>query len=546
MTSKPKILLVDDKIQNLITLEALLGDFDIDFIRAVSGNEALALSLEHDFALAIIDIQMPEMDGYETVKLMRQVKRTKNLPIIYVSAIYKEEFHVVKGIEAGAVDFIVKPILPEILKGKVKVFLELYKHKVGLEELVYERTAELQRSHQQLLAEKEKAEKATQSKSLFLANMSHEIRTPLHGIIGMTSQLKETPLLPEQKEMIDVIGISTDHLLNLINDILDFTKIESGQIDLESIPFDLHELVRNTRKVFEHNLEQSKISFDIHLSMSVPRFVKGDPVRLSQVLNNLVSNAMKFTENGKISINVRVLEETKDKIKLIFNVKDTGIGIEPEKMDKLFKLFSQGDSSTTRKYGGTGLGLAITRNLCEIMGGEIGVHSEPGKGSDFFFTIMLQTSDENDPGKIHEEKKLQTTDKHWYPEVRILLAEDNPVNQKVVTYHFVKLGCKYDIANNGKEAVDLFQANPYDLILMDISMPVMDGIEATRHIREYEKQNHNSFKTKIVAVTANATKEARDEYTRNEMDGYISKPFKFEDILEWIMKVVPERRIVQK
>ena len=291
-------------------------------------------------------------------------------------------------------------------------------------------------------------------------------------------------------------------------------------------------MISNTRKLFEHILENAGIKFETHVSLSVPKTVRGDKVRLNQVLNNLVSNAIKFTEKGSISVHVRLLEETTEYMKLKFNVKDTGIGIQPDKMDRLFKLFSQGDSSMTRKYGGTGLGLAITKNLCEIMGGEIGVESQPGQGSDFHFSVLLKHAEDSEElPEVQEEKE---SDKIVFPDIKILLAEDNTVNQKVVSYHFSKLGCKFDIANNGAEAVQKFMDQFYDIILMDISMPVMDGLEATRKIREFEKQTQTSSRSRIIAVTANATREAKEEYINNGMDGYISKPFKFEDILRCV------------
>lgn len=541
MNQRPKILIVDDKEQNLVTLEAILGDFEVNFVKALSGNEALALCLEHDFALAIIDIQMPDMDGYETVKLMRRVKRTRNLPIIYVSAIYKEEFHVVKGIEAGAVDFIVKPILPEILKGKVKVFLELYRHRVHLEEIVKQRTEELEQANLQFQHEKEKAEAATNSKSLFLANMSHEIRTPLNGIIGMTNHLKKTPLNDEQTEIVDIISTSGDYLLAIINDILDFSKIESGQLELEEKEIDLFKLIDELVKSFKLRLDSKKVELTHHLSINVPRYVIGDQVRVRQIFINIIGNAIKFTAKGSIRIEGRVLSEEGSMIKLKFNVMDTGIGIPADRTEHIFKLFSQGETNTTRKYGGTGLGLAITKNLCELMNGSIGVKSQPGVGSNFYFCIPFKIGSMPAPPPENTANIIKVPHDPDLKELRVLLAEDNLINQKVASISLKKLGCHFDIASDGNQAVEMYRENHYDAILMDIQMPEMDGLEATRIIRQLEASNNVMHPVTIIAMTANAMTEDQDKYRNEGMDSFIPKPFKPENLAEVLCQVKKRR-----
>lgn len=417
MKENPKILIVDDKLENLIALEKVLNVFDVDFIRTTSGNEALVMTLIYDFALAIVDIQMPEMDGYETVELMRQEEKTKLLPVIFVSAIYTEDFHIVKGIETGAVDFIPKPIVPVILRGKVKVFLDLYIHKTQLEDLVEKRTFELnkinkklkleiaERKKANLIAEEAKAKAlaADKHKSSFLANMSHEIRTPLNGIIGMIEILKKTPLNEKQVEYVDIISFSGACLISIINDILDFSKIESGQIQLEEINFNLHKNIDDTYKLLIHKAQNKNIKFDIKIDPGVPVYIVGDPLRLEQIVINLVNNAIKFTEKGSVTLEVNTISHVGDSIKLMFKIIDTGIGISEQGKKKLFKEFSQADVSTSRKHGGSGLGLSISKNLAKMMKGDIGVISEHGKGSTFWFTAVFYLGEKMDEDK---ERKI--------------------------------------------------------------------------------------------------------------------------------------------
>ncbi|MDO9512247.1 MAG: response regulator [Bacteroidales bacterium] len=520
VTQRPKILIVDDKIENLISLETVLDCFDVEFVRALSGNEALAKAINNDFAIAIIDIQMPDMDGYETVSLMRQISRTKYVPVIFVSAIYKEDFHIIKGIETGAVDFISKPIEPRVLRGKVSVFLDLYMQSQELSRLLREKEI----INEQLHIAKEKAEAATRAKSIFLANMSHEIRTPMNGIIGMGDLLSQTALTEEQKDYLDTIIISSNSLLGIINDILDFSKIESNQVELENIPFKLNEPLTELIKLLSVKATENKVEMVLDIDESIPLGLKGDPTRLKQILLNLMSNALKFTFEGKVILEVNALVMTEGSVKLRFAVTDSGIGISKEGQNKLFKSFSQADSSTTRKYGGTGLGLAISKSLCEMMDGEIGVDSELGKGSTFWFTAVFErfTESKNAVEKNTELFKKPTKS------LNILLAEDNVINQKVAMVTLQKLGHKVQLAKNGLEAVELFTMDKFDSILMDIQMPEMDGYDATIKIRDLEKTKGGHIR--IIAMTANSFEEDRERCFAVGMDSYISKPFKTEDL----------------
>ncbi|HBL75275.1 MAG: hypothetical protein A2W90_22285 [Bacteroidetes bacterium GWF2_42_66] len=511
---KPKILIVDDLIENLISLEAILDGFDIDIIRAFSGEEALKFSMREDFALVILDVQMPGMNGYETLEMMRQRKKTKYLPVIFVSAIHQSDLHIIKGIETGAVDFIPKPIIPDILRGKVRVFLDLYIQRMRLNDLL----EQMEETNLNLKVAKERAEEATRAKTMFLANMSHEIRTPLNGVIGLSKLLQKSEMNDDQQNLVNIITTSGENLLLIINDILDFSKIESGQVQLETINFNLRNLVKNIFQLLQFKANEKGIELCYHISDEIADTFLGDPLRINQILMNLVNNAIKFTHKGKVKLIIELIDQSEQSVRLLFRIVDTGIGISEEGKSLLFKEFSQSESSITRKYGGTGLGLAISQNLVNLMNGEIGIESKIGEGSEFWFRIPLKKS-----GILEDEEKDIAN--HLPKSVSILLAEDNLINQKVAVLTLKQLGFNCDIANNGAEAFKKYVSTRYELVLMDMQMPEVDGLQATRMIREYEQQNFIPHPAYVVALTANNMVEDKQLCFSVGMNNFLCKPF---------------------
>jgi PAS domain S-box-containing protein len=404
---------------------------------------------------------------------------------------------------------------------------ELTRHRDHLEELVKSRTRDLNLA-------KEAAETANIAKSAFLANMSHEIRTPLNAITGMAHLIRRSGITEQQAARLDKLEAAGDHLLEIVNAVLDLSKIEAGKFSLENAPLHAERIISNVVAMIQERAQakQLKVSTEID---PLPARLLGDATRLQQALLNYATNAIKFTEAGSITLRVRLLDETDDKATLRFEVADTGVGIAPEAMARLFQSFEQADNSITRKYGGTGLGLAITRKLARLMGGDAGVESKVGAGSLFWFTVQLDKSfatshdDATTPGEAEMLLKQNHAGR------RILLVEDEPVNREITQVILEAVGLAVWVANDGVEAVQMVAGaagNDYDLILMDMQMPNMDGLEATRRIRQLPSQHF----IPIVAMTGNAFAEDKARCMEAGMNDFLSKPVKPQDLYEIVLK----------
>ncbi|MFD2611816.1 response regulator [Paenibacillus gansuensis] len=678
------ILLVDDQPENLLTLEAVLSEENYNLVKAGSGEEALRYLLKHDFAVIVLDVQMPGMDGFQTAKLIKAREKTKHIPIIFISANSKETNHLFAGYSVGAMDYMVKPFVPQILKSKIEGFVSLYISNKTLQtqtRLLHQKTHELEkmnsellrvtyslskaeaqarvihetsidsmvtfndegrilavnpavetmfgyqgdaligqditrllpflsdmenngvgihgkyivgkltevqpkrmdgstfdaeiqigeaiieearifactisditerkRTERALLQAKERAEIAARAKSEFLAMMSHEIRTPMNGVIGMTDLLLETGLSEEQQEYADIIRRSGDALVAIINDILDISKMESGRMELEEQPFNLKGLIEEALDLFTAKSKEYDLEMIYCVTPDLPAWFSGDTTRLRQILMNLVGNAVKFTERGGVYILVDKIQEDDELMEIRFCVKDTGIGIPPDKVEHLFKPFSQLDSSMTRKYGGTGLGLAICKNLVELMGGRIYVETpEEGQGTMFIFTLLLAPYHNPDVLEFEESKNRDVATEGYEQPVsfqsliaedrlaagsphtdqgsarkRVLVAEDNVINQRLIGCMLGKLEIDMDLAENGAAAVDLALQNRYDLILMDMQMPVMDGLEACRLI-----QSKDENAPPVVAMTANVLDDDKNKCIEAGMQSVLTKPLKIKQL----------------
>jgi signal transduction histidine kinase/HPt (histidine-containing phosphotransfer) domain-containing protein len=546
-----KVLLIDDDEDDYILTRELLsevklGKYALDW--ASSYEEGLMIVTRREHHVCLVDYRLGERSGVQLIREARASGLTT--PMILLTGQGSHDVDV-EATQAGATDYLVKDETPATrLERTIRYAVELNTERSRAEEKLAERKlieVELEQARDAAL-------ESVRLKSEFLANMSHEIRTPMNAIIGMTELVMETEIDTQQRGYIETIGSSAESLLTIINDILDFSKIEAGMLSFETVDFDLRFTVESVLELMAERVRVKELDMALLFHPDVPTKLCGDPTRLQQILTNLVGNAVKFTEQGQVAIKVSKESEGEGRVTIRFDIKDTGIGISENDQKMLFAPFVQADGSMTRRYGGTGLGLAIAKQLVGMMGGAIGITSDPGSGSTFTFTAgfikqagresTAQPADVNlkDVRVVKDRRSVVVSAKmggdkgtekliarHGLNEMqaslnrRILLVEDNEVNQAVAWDQLARLGYKVDVASNGQEALDALSVRSYDVVLMDCGMPLMDGYTATAEIRKREGESEH---TPIIAMTAHAMNGDREKCLAAGMDAYIAKPVK--------------------
>ncbi|MDR3348878.1 MAG: response regulator [Acidaminococcales bacterium] len=509
-----KILAVDDEPVNIQVLSNLLTIRDYSVFKAYSGAEALEMiNGGEKFDIVLLDVMMPKMSGYEVCRRLRERYSLFDLPIVMLTAKNQVQ-DIVLGFQSGANDYIQKPFDKDELLARVRTLLDL-KNAMSA------------------------AMAANKAKSLFLANMSHEIRTPLNAVIGLTHLLLKTPMDSVQRDYTKKMGRSAAALLDIIDEILDFSKADAGAIKLKTVSFDVRQMFNDLASLYQEQNAASGIAFRLELDPSLPPAVVGDPVRLRQIFINLIDNAYKFTEKGSIAVRAAVARQGNGEVTLGFAVADTGIGMGEEQIGNIFSAFNQADNSATRKYGGSGLGLTIARQLAELMGGKITVASKEGAGTTFSFSCAFPLADASQGAPA--AKAADADENALLRGMRVLLVEDNEVNALIATELLAAVGVEVTGAQNGREALerlaDAALANegraPFDLILMDLQMPVMDGYEATKTILGMPRYRD----IPIFALTAHAFDEEKKRCFALGMKGHLTKPIDVENFYRTLREI---------
>jgi signal transduction histidine kinase/HPt (histidine-containing phosphotransfer) domain-containing protein/BarA-like signal transduction histidine kinase len=514
---EPRILLVDDVAENLHLMRAIFEGEGFRVSEAESGEEALSLVASNAPEVALVDLRMPGMDGIGILRAIKSI--APEVQVIMITA-YGEVASAVEAMKRGAEDFLIRPIQRDLLILSVLRALERRHLRAQIEELNRRKLRE-----QELTRMRDAALEVARLKSEFLARMSHEIRTPLNAIVGFTEMLLYAELDGDAHKQVEIILSNCKLLMHLVDDLLDFSKFESGKAVLDDTPFDLAQLLAAISESFAPAVAAKALLLEVSIDAGLPNPLRGDARRLRQVLDNLISNAIKFTNQGRVWLRASRVRSDKGEVVMRFEVQDTGIGIPPEVQGKLFQPFAQADSSTTASYGGTGLGLAISARIVEEMGGVIGVNSEAGKGSTFFFTARFKP--DASPGGA-----LAQTEEHFFVpphrlektgerRMSVLVVEDSESSRALAIVQLSALGYEAEGVENGSKAIEAVARRNYDIVLMDCEMPQKDGYAATMEIRQREASTRH---TVIIAMTAHAFDKVRRRCLAAGMDDYLAKP----------------------
>ena len=513
-----KVLIVDDSKSSRFALRSLLASQNFSIYEAIDGISALKVLQEHeDISIALIDYEMPKMNGAELTRIIRKSFTRAELSILAIS-VHTSPIVTIEFLKAGANDFVTKPYVKEEVLARISVHIDMIDQHAHLQEEIKTR----KRIEQELKVSQSAALNANEAKSNFLANMSHEVRTPMNAILGFVDILVRNETKTEKQKQLQIIQESGESLMHIIDDILDFSKIESGKIEIENTLFNTSSPFEFITNLFIEKSKQKEISIQLNIDDNLPKNAYGDTTRIKQVYANLLSNAIKFSSEGSnIEVNLTPMLGTD---LLLCRVKDYGIGIAKEHQSKVFQMFEQEDSSTTRKFGGSGLGLTISRSLAKMMKGKLYLESELGEGTSFLFEVEVFKDVQK---HLENEEKIEIDEKPTLESAsftgKILLVEDNKSNQLLMKFLLDELGLEVEIANDGLEAIEAFKKTNYDLILMDENMPNLNGIEATIKIRALESANMDNH-IPIIAVTANALKGDKERFLAVGMNDYLAKP----------------------
>ncbi len=520
---KTKILIVDDSKASRFSLKKILTHQNYTVHEASNGMEALNELREHpDIKIALIDYEMPKMTGAKLTQIIRKSYSRVELSILAIS-VHHSPLITIEFLKAGANDFITKPYVKEEVTARIGVNLDMINQHQMIQQDIEKR-----KHIEKLLEDKNRElDSANKTKSIFLANMSHEIRTPMNAIKGFIEILHTKEQDREKLKMLDLVKSSTESLLAIINDILDFSKIESNKMDMEKSAFTTLEPFEHVIELFTEKCHQKNIMLDVDVDKMIPPVAVGDTTRIKQIFSNILSNAIKFSDrDSQIKIRVRFIDALHQ---IECSVQDSGIGIAPENIEKIFSPFEQESLSTTRHFGGTGLGLSISKSLAQKMGGDIRVQSTIGKGSTFIFTLSIfEESASIDDIQKESRNIKEISQKQLQPSGKVMIVEDNATNQLLLSMLLDEYEVEYIIANDGLEAIELYPKDNFALILMDENMPNLNGIQTTQKIKQMPA--YQKHQTPIVAVTANAMKEDKKRFLDAGLDDYITKPIERDEL----------------